>query len=140
MTNAITIETHVSHVSGFPAETEGDHGEDMDKTVGKTMLLHRIKTQKEIPFSCDNKLFDVFCEFFQTGSLLLDSNSFTPHLNKNHKLEAVFVCSLCTRDFARFTRFASHMCEHIYKLSIERRSKLALEMSEDSAVGSTDGF
>ena len=32
------------------------------------------------------------------------------------------------------------MREHIYQLSVERRSKLALEVSEDSAVGSRDGF
>ena len=140
MTNAITNETHVSHVSGFPAETEADNSEDMDKLVGKARSSLRIKTQKEIPFSCDNKLFEVFCEFCQTGSVLLDSNSFIPHLTKNHKLEAVFMCPLCARDFASFTRFASHMREHIYQLSVERRSKLALEVSEDSAVGSTDGF
>ena len=140
MTNAITNETHVSQVSGFPAETESDHGEYMDNLVGKARSSQRIKTQKEIPFSCDNKLFEVFCEFCQTGSVLLDSNSFIPHLTKNHKIEAVFICQLCARDFASFTRFASHMREQIYQLSVERRSKLALEISEDSAVGSTDGF
>ena len=36
--------------------------------------------------------------------------------------------------------FASHMREHIYQLSVERRSKLALQVSETAAVSSTDSF
>ena len=61
MTNAITNETHVSQVSDFPAETECDHSENKGNLVGKARLSQRIKTQKKIPFSCGNKLFEVFC-------------------------------------------------------------------------------
>ena len=32
------------------------------------------------------------------------------------------------------------MREHIYQLSVERRSKMTLEVSENDVVGSTDGF
>ena len=60
MTNAITNETHVSHVSGFPAETEAGHGEDMDNLVVKARLSQRIKAHKEIPLSFDIKLFELF--------------------------------------------------------------------------------
>ena len=63
-------------------------------------------------------LYNTICEFCRAQTYLTNEN-FRPHMQKHHRFEADFTCSICKRCFSGFKSFIKHVTQHEEQLATD---------------------